>query len=294
VSVREVRGAGHDALMLATEVLQRARRADRHAGIWEASDVQWWWRRPRRSDGLAQLFWVDDQGPVAGVLLTSESDADWQCDPIIVPGVPSPEPEVVWARALEEVAVHAVGKVGVPVSDDDLAFVELVEGSGLVAGERDATAWMDASDRPSRQPLADGFSLVDRTQRRSTSHPMRHRNGDAVEERLGQCPLYDPGLDLAVETVDGSIAGYSLYWFDPTTKVGLVEPVRVEDEHQRRGLARAMLSEGIDRLAKKGAERVKISYQTEAAAALYKGVGFHPTSTATWYRPAAAVERRSK
>lgn len=251
--------------------------------MWEAADVQWWWRKPRCSDGIAKLFWVDGQGPVAGVLLTSESDDDWQCDPIIVPGVTNPEPEVVWSRALEEAAAHAVGKLGVPVSDDDLAFREFVETSGLIAGERDATAWMDASDRPSRQPLSDGFSLVDRTQRTSTPHPMRRRNGDAVEARLGQCPLYDPGLDLAVETVDGSIAGYSLYWFDPTTKVGLVEPVRIEDEHQRRGLARAMLSEGINRLAEKGAQRVKISYGTEAAAALYQGVGFHPTSTATWY-----------
>jgi ribosomal protein S18 acetylase RimI-like enzyme len=275
--------AGRDALMLATEILQRARRADRHAGMWEAADVQWWWRRPRRSDGCAHLFWVDGQGPVAGVLLTSESDAHWQCDPIIVPDVSGPEPEVVWARALEEVAVHAVGKVGVPVRDDDLAFIEFVEGSGLVAGERDTTAWMDASDRPGRKPLADGFSLVDRTQRRGAPHPMRHRNGDVVEERLGQCPLYDPGLDLAVETVDGHIAGYSLYWFDPTTKVGLVEPVRVEDEYQRRGLGRAMLTAGIDRLTKKGAQRVKISYATDAAAALYEGVGFNPTSTATWY-----------
>ena len=112
---------------------------------------------------------------------------------------------------------------------------------------------------------------------------MRHRNGDAVEERLRQCPLYDPGLDLAVETADGSIAGYSLYWFDPTTKVGLVEPVRVEDEYQRRGLGRAMLTAGIERLAKTGAQRMKISYVTDAAGALYKGVGFRPTSTATWY-----------
>ncbi|HKZ19337.1 MAG TPA: GNAT family N-acetyltransferase [Acidimicrobiia bacterium] len=80
------------------------------------------------------------------------------------------------------------------------------------------------------------------------------------------------------------VAGYSLYWFDPTTKVGLVEPVRVEEEFQRRGLARAMLTAGIDRLFKRGAQRVKISYDTDAAGALYQGVGFLPTSTATWYQ----------
>lgn len=53
-------------------------------------------------------------------------------------------------------------------------------------------------------------------------------------------------------------AGYSLYGFDPVTKVGLVESVRVEDGYQRRGLARAMLTVGIDRLAMKGAHRVKL------------------------------------
>jgi ribosomal protein S18 acetylase RimI-like enzyme len=126
--------------------------------------------------------------------------------------------------------------------------------------------------------------LVDRTQRRDVPHPMRHRNGENVAQRLAQCSLYDPALDLAVETVDGRVAGYSLYWFDPSTKVGLVEPVRVEDEFQRRGLARAMLSAGIDRLVVRGAERVKISYETDAAAALYQGVGFRRASTATWYR----------
>lgn len=105
-----------------------------------------------------------------------------------------------------------------------------------------------------------------------------------MPERLDRCPLYDPALDLAVETADRRVAGYSLYWFDPTTKVGLVEPVRVEDEFQRQGLARAMLSAGIDRLVTRGAQRVKISYETDAAAALYQGVGFRRTSTATWYR----------
>ena len=85
MSVREVRAAGLEALMLATELLQRARRADPQAGLWEAADVQWWWRRPRRSDDVEKLFWIDDEGPVAGVLLTSWTDDAWQCDPVVVP-----------------------------------------------------------------------------------------------------------------------------------------------------------------------------------------------------------------
>jgi ribosomal protein S18 acetylase RimI-like enzyme len=61
------------------------------------------------------------------------------------------------------------------------------------------------------------------------------------------------------------------------------EPMRVEDEYQRRGLARAMLTEGLDRLASRGARRLKVSYATDAARALYVGAGFHVTSTSTSY-----------
>jgi hypothetical protein len=45
-----------------------------------------------------------------------------------------------------------------------------------------------------------------------------------------------------------------------------------------------MLTAGIERLVSRGAQRVKVSYETEAAGALYRGVGFRPTSTTTWYR----------
>ena len=283
MSIREIRAAGFEALLLATVLLQRARRADPHAGLWEAADVQWWWRTPRRSDGIEKLFWVDAEGPVAGVLLTSWSDDRWQCDPVIVPRA-SLEPSVVWQRVMEQAAQHEAKVFDVPVSDEDRAFGELAQRSGLTVGGQDSTAWMDAADRPSVPALPEGFVLADRAQRRDSPHPLRDRNGDRVVQRLEQCPLYDPVLDLAVETADGRVAGYSLYWFDPVTRVGLVEPVRVEDEFQQRGLARAMLCTGIERLVTRGVQRVKVSYETDPASALYQGAGFRPTSTATWYR----------
>jgi GNAT superfamily N-acetyltransferase len=285
-SVKEVRATGLDAVMLATTMLQRARLADPLAGMWEAADVQWWWRKPQRSDEVEQLFWVDGDGPVAGVLLTSSGNDSWQCDPVIVPVVSGCEPDVVWGRALAHAAEHALTGFDVPVSDGDV-FVEVARRSSLTPGYRDSTGWMDAADRPALSAPADGFTLVDRTQRLGVPHHMRLRSGDMVRQRLEQCSLYDPALDLVVESTDGRVAGYSLYWFDPKTKVGLVEPVRVEDEFQRRGLASAMLTAGIDRLVARGAERVKISYGSEAAESAYQGVGFRSTSTATWYRQAA-------
>ncbi len=279
----EVRTTGLDAIDLATSLLQRVRLADPLVGMWEAADVQWWWRKPQVSDQIEQIFWLDDDGPVAGVLLTGSADDSWQCDPVVVPDVRGCEPAAVWSQALQHAAKHATAGFDVAVSDNDV-FAELARQSGLTPGYRDSTAWLDAAERPALTSLADGFRLADRTQRRDTAHHMRHRSGDMVEQRLGQCSLYDPALDLVVESPNGRVSGYSLFWFDPITEVGLVEPVRVEDEFQQRGLASAMLRVGIDRLVERGAKRVKISYGSEAAARTYQGVGFQPTSTATWYR----------
>lgn len=283
MSVQEIRATGQAALALATALLQRARIADPLAGLWEAADVQWWSRKARPSDELEQVFWCDDHGPIAGVLLTCWGEGSWQCDPISVPGTTTPALDVLWAAAVRQIREHAAGDIEVPVPNNQRALRDLVEASGLVAGEEYGIAWMDAADRPAVLPPGEGFVLTDRTHRQGTLHPMRHRSGDTVEERLSRCSLYNPRLDLAVETVEGQSAGYSLYWFDPVTKVALVEPVRVEDEYARRGLARAMLTAGIDRLVQHGAERIKIGFGSDEAAALYQRIGFRPTSADAWF-----------
>ena len=54
--------------------------------------------------------------------------------------------------------------------------------------------------------------------------------------------------------------------------------------YQRRGLARAMLTEGLDRLAKRGARRLKVGYATDVARGLYVGAGFRVTSTDRSYQ----------
>ena len=282
MGIAEVRAKGLEYLALATGLLQRARLADADAGVWEAADLQWWWRTPRASDTIDQVFWIDDEGPVAGVVLTDWSRA-WGCDLIVVPGATAVPLSTIWGRAVEEIEALGLERVEVMVDDSDAGLIGVLAGTGLVADEQSGTTWMDAENRAVASPLPEGFVLMDRAVQSSTPHPMRRRNGEAVEARLRQCSLYDPALDLAVSAADGQVAAYALFWFDPVTEVGMVEPMRVEDEYQRRGLARVMLAAGLDRLAARGAQRLKVGYSTDAARALYIGAGFRVTSTNTAY-----------
>jgi GNAT superfamily N-acetyltransferase len=283
MAINEMRASGLEYLALATELLQRARLADAEAGFWEAADLQWWWRTPRSSDAIDQLFWVDDDGPVAGAVLTDWGRA-WGCDPIVVPGVSAVPLSTVWARALEAIEALRLEAVDVLARDDDFELRRLLAGAGFVPeNDRSGITWMNVEDRPEVAALPEGFVLRDRAET-TTPHPMRRRSGEGVEDRLRQCSLYDPALDLAVEAPGSEIAGYALFWFDPVTEVGLVEPMRVEDAYQRRGLARAMLTAGLERLARRGARRLKVGYGTAAARALYVGAGFRVTSTSTSYR----------
>jgi GNAT superfamily N-acetyltransferase len=267
--------AGIERLQATSTVLQRARRADPLAGMWEAADVQWWWRRPRASDELALPVWFDEVGPAAAAGLSAWGDT-WQADVFAVPSIV--EDEEVWAAIMDANAGRTNEAAQVLVRENDASLVALAIGSGFVmTDELSGTSWMDADHRP---PLAqvDGFTLVDRVTRADRPHPMILRNGELVEARLQQCSLYDPALDLAVENLDGQVVGYALFWFDPTTQVGLLEPMRVEDDYQRRGLARMLLTHGLDRLARKGARRLKVGFESEVARSLYIGAGFVQTS----------------
>jgi GNAT superfamily N-acetyltransferase len=142
---------------------------------------------------------------------------------------------------------------------------------------------MDAADRPPVPALPEGFELIDRLRSGDRPHPLVLRNGPTVEARLNELTLYDPALDLAIRAPTGDVAAYGLFWFDPVTRVGLVEPIRTEDAWQRRGLARTLIATGLDRLTQRGATRLKVGFGTEAARNLYLGIGFRVEAEMTTY-----------
>lgn len=277
-SVRLDHLVGIDRVRAATVVLQRTRLIDPLIGIWDAPDVQWWWRRPRATDDVPLPVWFDDDGPAGVALLTDWGEAV-QGDALVVPGTVAREE--VWSALLD--AAPPVFEV--LARDDDLELLELLASAGFTAtSERSATTWLDADRRPTVEPPRDDYRLVDRSQRAGVPHPMRERNGNRVEKRLLETSLYDPILDLSVETAHGEPAGYALFWHDVVTGVGQLEPMRVFDDHQRRGLARALLTEGLHRLGQRGARRLKVGFDGPAGEALYTGAGFVVDAWAGSYR----------
>ncbi len=134
--------------------------------------------------------------------------------------------------------------------------------------------------------LGDGLELLERcyaaglglrqddvnVARKNRDHPEWYRS-------LQSAPLYRRDLDLVAVAEDGSIVAFCTIWFDDVTRTACFEPVATLPAHRKRGLARAMLTEGMHRLKHRGCWLVFASGLSEAANALYFSVmgGEHDT-----------------
>lgn len=89
-------------------------------------------------------------------------------------------------------------------------------------------------------------------------------------------PTYRPDLDLVAAAPGGALAAFALAWYDPAARVGLFEPVGTDPGHRRRGLARALLHEGIRRLRALGARAAYVNSADDErpAVQLYPAAGF--------------------
>ena len=274
--------AGVEYLEAVTVLLHRVRCADPAVGLYDAAEVQWWWARPRSTDTFGQLFWFDDHArPVAAVILTAFGD-QMQLDPIVMPDAAPEWIAHVMQRGLAHADAAGVESVTLEVDSADAVLRPLLLAHGFTA-EADGglvESWMTAEDRPAISDLSDGYRLRSRLDTADRPHHMINagRNHADVEPRLRQTSLYRPDLDLAVYDSNEHVAAYGLFWYDPHTRVGVVEPMRTEDDHQQRGLARHVLTSGIDLLVEAGAERIKICFEPDNPASrhLYLSVGFEP------------------
>ena len=295
--MREATRSGVDYLHTVTELLQRQRQAHPTYGIYQAAELQFWWARPRVTDDLDQLFWFDDDGrPVAAAVLNdfSQQGSLVYSEPMLcVFTLPDASTDMI-TTAVERALGHAAGlgfrTVEIEVATDDVVLQQLLtERAGAMKEPAVVEAWLDIDQRQAVTDLAEGYALRSRAEM-DGEHHMAHETGEAFEERLQQGSLYRADLDLLVLDPTGELAAQAMLWFDPTTSIGVVEPVRTLDEHQGRGLSRHLLTSGLERLAELGVDRVSIGWEpdNEISGHLYRSIGWVPgVATDLWSCPTA-------
>jgi GNAT superfamily N-acetyltransferase len=89
-------------------------------------------------------------------------------------------------------------------------------------------------------------------------------------EQVQQAPDYREDLDLYVKGPDGEYVSCCIVWYDERNRMGVFEPVCTHPGFRRRGFGRAVLMEGIRRVAALGAEKAQVGSGQQ----FYEAVGF--------------------
>ena len=285
-SLREGRRVGLGYVEAATALLQRVRSAHATMGLYEAAELQWWWSIARSTDNLGQLFWFDRSGRPAAAAIVADfgdgSSAVYEEPTLVFIVMPDSSPEWVThvvERGLAHMSAHGIEAVELEVDRADHVMRDaLFERGFTIKDDGLIECWLDADALPEISPLHEGYRLYSRSDTMQRPHHMTHPRRPNVEPRLLQTSLYRPDLDLVVVDGDDQTAAYGLFWYDPETATGVVEPMRTNDDHQQRGLARHILTTGVNLLAEAGAERISIGFEPDnpASGPLYLSVGFEP------------------
>lgn len=93
-------------------------------------------------------------------------------------------------------------------------------------------------------------------------------------KNIQRVPLYRRDLDIVAVAPDGELAAFCTVWFDDVTRTAVFEPVGTHPDYQKRGLGKAVMSEGLRRAEKLGATLATVSSYSEGAHALYHSMGF--------------------
>ncbi len=97
----------------------------------------------------------------------------------------------------------------------------------------------------------------------------------AVANFVEHSPSFLHELNMVAESPDGTFAAHVGVNWDPENRLAIVEPVCTHPHHRRRGLALALIAEGLRRARALGARHARVATGLGADAnALYERAGF--------------------
>jgi ribosomal protein S18 acetylase RimI-like enzyme len=244
-------------------------------------DLDWWRFTTNLPDVMAGArLWQDEQGAVVGFTWPKPGNLDFFSHP----RWRAIEAEQLdWAEARER---ETGGRELTTWSTTrDAERSALLTARGYTRGEAVFVNYArDLDDEFPPDTLPAGYTL--RHVQGEADLPARvavHRDAFApsrmtVEKHRAvmASPTYRADLDLVVVAPDGSFAAYCLVWLDVANRHGLFEPVGCHSAHRQRGLAAAVVREGLRRLQALGATGATVLSHAASVPAnrLYRSFGF--------------------
>jgi ribosomal protein S18 acetylase RimI-like enzyme len=274
-----------DDLRLAGELMARAWQADAPLVAATPAAIEWWHAAttPDPLDTHLRL-WSDD-GDVVAWTWHDGDEIEWHV------WTGDADRDVGVFRAILASAIVEAGDrpVGCFSAEDDQATIATLVDLGFAPAERRLSQFQWRPDDQRRatlprpalpagyriRPLMGPDEVPARVELHRAAFAPSRLNVDRYA-RLLTLPHYRFEHDLVVEAPDGSLAAFAMAWWDPDARVGEFEPVGTHPDHQRRGLARALLTWGLDRYADRGARVVQVysDASNPASEALYEAIGF--------------------
>ena len=267
---------------------------DRREFSWHVARLDYWrWHVNENFEHMrledAVFIWEDTQGRIVAVL-NPEGKADISLQ--VHPGLRTPqlEEEMIHTaeECLAETATDGKRKLQIWADARNEPRQDILRRNGYVKG-----GWPEYQRRrPVDQDipkvsLAPGYSvrslggLTELPDRSWASWRAFHP--DEPDERyegwdwyhnIQRMPLYRRDLDMVGVAPDGKIASFCTIWYDDVTRTAYFEPVGTVPEHQRRGLGKAVMLEGLRRLQRMGGDLAFVGSYSEGAGALYSSAGF--------------------
>jgi GNAT superfamily N-acetyltransferase len=256
----------------------------------------WYWHiaknlEKRRLEDMIFL-WEDSDGEIRAVLVPDgPGEAYFLVHPDIRDTKLEEEMLLVAEERLYEASAEGQRKLRIWAQEKDTFRRDLLARHGYSLGE-----WPEYQRRRSMdltipapkippgytvRPLGDGLELLERCFASGVVfHPddiqiaLENRSDPAWYRNIQTAPLYRRDLDIVAIAPDGAVAAFCTIWFDDVNRIGVFEPVGTMPAHQKRGLGKAVMLDGLQKLKKMGAVMAFVGSYSEAAGALYASVGF--------------------
>ncbi len=248
------------------------------------------WRDASDPDGAPVAFaWMDRPGEAIFQLHPRLRESDQ--------GAQLFDAMIAWGQ--EQARQAGGARMEIPALEDDSLYVDTLTRHGYARGEALELNFQQTLTDPIPAPtLPDGWSVrpvagPSEFEKRVELHrAVWYPSRVTVEayERLRAAPLYRPDLDLVAVSAEGDFAAYCICWYDPVNHTGEFEPVGAHRDFRQRGLAKAVVQEGLRRLQALGATLVSVSpgandvgekFVAAAAHRLYASAGFSVVNK--WY-----------